>query len=186
MSQEGDAYIIIYEQYRTDIEDEGYSAEERQQMEGIMDEYRERRERMRGQMDPETRAYSSPEVDPEPEMGMEQLMEQIQDNIEYPQNAAAAEAEGTVFVNFIVDEQGNIEKAKANPNVVVPSENKDRFAGPRNPTTYSEQEVEEIKKEMMKEAVKAVEKTSGQWEPAMHNGERVRAEVQLPVDFDSI
>lgn len=183
LTDQPNAYFIIYELYHADIEDAAYTKEERRQIEEIMNEYRLRRESMRGKMDPKTKAYTSPEVDPQPKMGMEKLLDKIQDNMNYPQNAAAAEAEGTVFVNFIVDRYGNIENAKANPNVVVPTASKASASGVLNPTNFSENGIEELKKEMMKEAVKAVKSTSGQWEPAMHNGERVRAEIQLPVVF---
>ena len=173
-----DAYFLILEEVRADYDPEGQQA-----MDNIVKEYNERRESMRGQMDPETGAYTSPETDPQPKQGIAQLMDQIHNNLQYPHNAMAAEIEGTVFVNFIVDENGKIIQAEAVPNLVVPASEM-QYTQPLNPTKFSEQEIEETKKNMMEEAVKAVKATSGQWEPAMNNGEIVKAELQLPVVFD--
>lgn len=171
---------IIISLYEIDLD--RLTEEDRERMDAFMAEYRERRDRERGQMSPETGAYISPEVDARPEEGYEELMANIQERIEYPHNAQAADMEGTVLVSFIVDETGDVTAAEAVEYVNIPVEER-QYTQPLNPTKFSEQEVEDIKKEMMKEAEKAVKATSGEWEPAMQNGEVVRAELQLPVRF---
>jgi hypothetical protein len=176
MEQEA-AIISLYE-----IDMERFADEDRQRISELMNEYKERRDKERGQMNPETGAYISPEVDARPTEGYEELMKTITDKIEYPHNALAAEMEGTVIVNFVVDENGEVLGGQAVEYVIVPTEEM-QYTQPLNPTKFSEQEVEETKKEMMKEAVKAVTATSGQWEAAMQNGESVPAEIQLPVRF---
>jgi hypothetical protein len=176
MEQEA-AIISLYE-----IDMERLADEDRQRVTELMNEYKERRDRERGQMNPETGAYISPEVDARPTEGYEELMKTITDKIEYPHNALAAEMEGTVIVNFVVDENGEVLGGQAIEYVIVPTEEM-QYTQPLNPTKFSEQEVEETKKEMMKEAVKAVTATSGQWEAAMQNGESVPAEIQLPIRF---
>jgi hypothetical protein len=177
------AGVIIYERYSVEYPEDSYTEEDRQRMDDIMGEYEDRRERMRGQMDTETGAYASPEEDAQPQQGYDQLMNQIQENLDYPQDAQAAEIEGTVFVNFIVDEDGNITEAKAVDDVIVPVASTDT-SDPLNPTNFSENEIEEVRKEMRKEAVEAVEVTSGQWEPGKQGGENVKSELQIPVRFN--
>ncbi len=169
--------ISLYE-----IDMDRLNEEDRQRVSDMMNEYKERRDRERGQMNPETGAYISPEVDARPKMGYEELMETVTDKIEYPNNALAAQMEGTVIVNFVVDENGEVLGGKAVEYITVPTEEM-QYTQPLNPTKFSEQEVEDTKKEMMKAAVEAITATSGQWEAAMQNGETVPAEVQLPVRF---
>lgn len=171
---------VIISLYEIDLE--RLSEEDRQRMNELMNEYKERRERERGQMNPETGAYVSPDMDARPTQGYEELMNTVTDKITYPQNALAAEMEGTVVVNFIVNERGEVTNAQALESIIVPTAEM-QYTQPLNPTKFSEQEVEETKKEMMEEAVKAVENTSGQWEAAMMNGEAVPAELQLPIHF---
>lgn len=175
--------VIIYERYSITYP-ESYSEEDRQRTEDIMNEYETRRESMRGQMDEETGAYMSPEVDAEPREGYDQLMRQINENINYPQDAAAAGIEGTVFVNFIVDENGNIEEAKAVDDVIVPVSSMEYTTNPLDPTKFSEEEIEDAKEEMRQEAVRAVEATSGQWQAGQQGGENVKSELQIPVRFN--
>lgn len=180
--QENGTGVIIYERYSVTYP-ESYSDEDRRRTEDIMNEYETRRESMRGQMNEENGAYMAPEVDAEPREGYDQLMSQIQENLNYPQDAAAAEIEGTIFVNFVVDENGNIEEARAVEDVVVPSASLKSATNPLDPTKFHEQEIEEIKEEMRQAAVEAVEATSGQWTPGQQGGENVRSEVQIPVRF---
>lgn len=159
-----------------------FKDEHRQEILDIVNTYNERRESMRGQLNNETGAYIAPEVDPKPTTGYTEMMDEIEDNITYPNNAAVAGIEGIVFVNLIIDESGNIVGAKAVEDVVVPAQTK-YSTQPLNPTTFNEMEIKDAIEEMKMEAVEAVKKTSGQWEPAQHNGQEVRAEVQIPVRF---
>ena len=174
-----DAYFILLDQIRAD-----YSPESQQLMDDIINEYNTRRETFRGQPDAETGVYVSPEVDPVYPEGTDVLMEDIHENLVYPTNAAAAEIEGVVFVNFVVDESGNVIEANAVENLIVPISSMEYATSPLNPTKFSEQEIEEAKKEMMAEAIRVVKATSGQWEPGLQDGQEVRTEVQLPVVFD--
>ena len=171
---------IIIGLYQLDMEK--LAEEDRQRVTELMKEYKERRDSEIGQANPETGAYISPEVDARPKKGYEELMKTVTDKIDYPQNAIAAEMEGTVFVNFIVDENGEVIGGQAVEAILVPTEEM-QYTQPLNPTKFSEMEIEETKKEMMKEAVEAITATSGQWEAAMQNGETVPAEIQLPVRF---
>ena len=174
---------VIYQQYMV-LYSQDLSDEDRQRMEDIGNQYNERRESMRGQINDETGAYISPEVDAQPTVGYEELMKRVQENITYPQDAVAAEMEGTVFVNFVVDENGNITEAKAFEDVIVPAASLESTTTPLNPTKFSEQEIEELRVEMRKEAERAVQQTSGMWEAGMQDGQKVKTELQLPVKFE--
>ena len=171
---------VLLELYTIDLDK--YAEEDRQRVNEIMNEYKERRERERGVMNPETNAYISPEVDARPEEGYDQLMENIGEIMEYPEQAEKIGMEGTVIVNFVVNENGDVIQGKAVEYIQVPLDAQlDLGRVDRN--LYTEEEIEEAKTQMMKEAVKAVTATSGQWEAAMQNGETVPAELQLPVRF---
>ncbi len=182
-SRAAEDQALVIERY-TMIYAEDMSDEDRQRMEGISRDYNERRESMRGQINDETGAYVSPEVDAQPTVGYEQLMNQIQENIEYPRDAVAAEMEGTVYVNFVVDENGNVTEAKAYEDVIVPASSLESATTPLNPNNFSDQEIDELRKEMRKEAERAVEETSGMWEAGKQDGQSVKTELQLPVRFD--
>jgi hypothetical protein len=183
MNQEGDDLnIIIMERYSVDYADE-MSEEERQRSEEIMSEYNTRRESMRGQMNEETGAYMSPEVEARPTAGSEQLLDQIQSNVNYPNDAQAAKMEGVIFVNFVVDEEGNVMNATAAEEIITPVETME-YTQPLNPTKFNEQEIEELKEEMRQEAIRAVQETSGQWQAGQQDGQAVKSEIQLPVRFN--
>lgn len=182
-NQQQDEYgTLVIERYSVIIP-ETYTEEERQRMEDIMAEYGERRESMRGQINPETGAYLSPEQEAQP-MGMnyEQLINELENRVEYPHNAIAAEMEGTVFVRFVVDENGQVRNAEV-ADAVIASEANRTTTTPLNPNTFDEQEIEQVKEELKKEAVRAVESTSGEWQSAMQGGQAVAMEMQLPVSF---
>ena len=75
-------------------------------------------------------------------------------NMPYPPEAADAGIEGTVFIQFIVDTEGNVSNVEA-------------VSGPD---------------ELRKAAVAAVKK-SGRWEPAIQNGKKVKSYKRQPITF---
>lgn len=172
---------LIIGVYEIDYADE-YEEETRKRIEDIVNAYNNRRAEMAGQLDNATGAYVAPEVEPVPANGYREMMNEIEDDLQYPHNAAVAGIEGIVFVNAIVDETGNVVMANAVEDVVVPAQTKYTNT-PLNPNSFNEMEIKEAIEEMKMAAIEAVKNTSGNWEPAQQNGQEVLAEVQIPVRF---
>lgn len=57
--------------------------------------------------------YNKAEVDPSYTGGDKAMMKYLRDNIKYPEKARDNGIEGTVFVNFIVDEKGKVREVVA-------------------------------------------------------------------------
>ncbi|WP_026135860.1 energy transducer TonB [Nafulsella turpanensis] len=167
--------------YEIDFIDD-YEEATRQRIIDIVNAYNARRAEMAGQLDAATGAYVAPEVEPVPVNGYNEMMDEIEDDLRYPNNAAVAGIEGIVFVNAIIDETGNVVMANAVEDVVVPAQTKYDNT-PLNPTSFNEMEIRDAIEEMKMAAIEAVKNTSGEWEPAQQNGQEVMAEVQIPVRF---
>ena len=99
--------------------------------------------------------YSIAEVMPVFHEGDNGLMEYIQKNVSYPQEACDKNVEGTVYVNFIIDEQGNVESPKI-------SKGADEA--------------------LDTEALRVI-KLMPKWTPAKNQGNAVRICLNLPIKF---
>jgi periplasmic protein TonB len=100
--------------------------------------------------------YSRTEVLPVFPGGQDALQSYITDHLQYPDDALSSNVEGTVHIQFAVDEQGNISNAKAIGNKLG----------------YGLEE----------EAVKVVS-GMGKWTPGMIKGKKVKAWYTLPVTY---
>jgi TonB family protein len=108
--------------------------------------------------------YYVPEQEAEPSVGFDKYREKIRENLTYPAEASSIGVEGTVFVKFIVDENGEIKNITTAENIESPYE----------------QEVA-----MLEEAaIDAVEETEIDWTPAVANGSLVESYVVVPITFD--
>lgn len=96
--------------------------------------------------------------------GEDELHSEILDNLKYPEEAKNWGVEGTIYVKFVVDEDGDIPFATTSSDV--------------------ETSIEAYKKDLEKQAVKAVEETSGEWQPAEVEGVDVASLAVVPVTFD--
>ena len=135
---------------------------------------------LRGKMNTQTNTYISAEMSAVPSEGYDKLYEYINDQLEYPQNAKAANIEGTIFVEFVVDANGNV----LNPRVVETIDGqREPIRAIKNPSRVSEQERKEAIQNMEQEALKAIRATDGMWEPASMDNSAVAEEVTLPVRF---
>lgn len=167
-----DNFVNVY----TDVEDDNV----RMQLEELERKRTETRDKMRGKMDVRTNTYLSAEVEAAPKGGFDELYEYINEKIEYPQTAKAAEIEGTIFVEFVVDANGNV----YNPRVVETIDGHRRpIREPMNPTQISQPERIEAIRNMEKAAKAAVLATDGMWDPATVQGVAVAETVQIPVRF---
>jgi len=109
-----------------------------------------------------TEVYYVSETEPEPKMGYNDFYNKLYNNIYYPEEAKNESIEGTVYVKFVVDEEGEVSKVKPKTNI----EARDYY-------------VEQLKKS----AADAIRATSGDWVPAKIGGEPVSRWMMLPVEF---
>lgn len=96
--------------------------------------------------------------------GEDELDRVIQSNLKYPEGAKDWGVEGTIFVKFVVDENGEIPFATTSSNV--------------------ETSIERYLKDLRKQAVSAIKATSGNWEPGTVDGVEVASFAVVPVTFD--
>lgn len=91
----------------------------------------------------------------EPEGGISEFLKMIGANMRYPAEARRAGVEGKVFVQFVIDEQGNLTR----------------------PTV-----VKGVSPEIDAEALRVV-KLSGKWTPGEQRGKKVKQRIVLPIVF---
>ena len=105
-------------------------------------------------------------VDKEPKYngGRDKLEEVLQNILEYPEDAEDWGLEGTIYVQFVVDEDGEIPFATTNTNV--------------------ETAIDPYLKDLEQQAVSAVKATSGDWQPGQIEGVEVPALVVVPFTFE--
>jgi len=112
----------------------------------------------------EAGVYYVSETEPEPKDGYRDLYSNLHSSLDYPETAKEYGVEGTVFVKFIVESDGEIKDITATNNIDTP--------------------IKMVKKDMVKEAKNAVKATSGDWEPAKVGSVPVDQWVYLPVKFN--
>jgi len=108
--------------------------------------------------------YYVPDKEAEPKVGLNEFREKISENLTYPDEASSIGVEGTVFVKFVVDENGEIRNLTTAENI-------------ESPYTQEVAMLEEA-------ALEAVEETDVNWTPAVSNGRLVESYVVVPVTFD--
>ena len=99
-----------------------------------------------------------------PKMGDEQLRSEILKNLTYPEDAIDWGVEGTIYVKFVVDENGKIPFITTDEDV-------------NSKQSY-------YVKELEKQAIDAVMTTSGEWTPAQVDGVNVASLAMVPVTFE--
>jgi len=100
--------------------------------------------------------FTSVERMPQFPGGQEALNAYLQNNLKYPRRAAESEAEGTVYIKFVVDEKGRVKDAEV---------------------------MRGIQKDLDREALKTV-KSMPDWEPGKGHGQAVPVQMTLPVKFE--
>lgn len=96
--------------------------------------------------------------------GEEALRTEVLSNLKYPETAKNWGMEGTIFVKFVVDENGDIPFATTSSNI--------------------ETSMEVYLKDMEEQAISAIKATSGEWEPAEVENVEVASLSVLPITFD--
>ena len=100
--------------------------------------------------------YNRAEVMPVYPGGQDALQSYITDNLQYPEDALNSDVEGTVHIQFAIDEQGNVSNARVVGN--------------------------KLGHGMEEEAVKVVS-AMPKWTPGMIKGKKVKAWYTLPVTY---
>ena len=95
--------------------------------------------------------------------GKEALDQTIQNNLTYPEDALDWGASGTVYVKFVIDENGKISYITTSDML----------------NTHNNM----YKKELEQHAIQAVEATSGSWIPAQEDGVNVASLAVVPIKF---
>lgn len=96
--------------------------------------------------------------------GQQALKEDIENQLEYPQDDLDWGVQGTVYVKFVVDENGKIPYISASDNI--------------NP------EMKTYKNELEQQAINAVKATSGKWIPGQKDGLNVASLAVVPIKFE--
>lgn len=96
--------------------------------------------------------------------GQKALKEAIESKLEYPQDDLDWGVQGTVYINFVVDENGKIPYISATDDI--------------NP------DMKWYKTELEQQAINAVKATSGKWIPAQKDGVKVASLAVVPIKFE--
>jgi TonB family protein len=107
--------------------------------------------------------YYVAETNAEPTEGFVDFYKDINNTLDYPEEASDFDKEGTVFVKFIVDSNGNISNVQSSNNF-------------ENKTAY-------LTELFVEHAVMAVKSTSGEWKPATVGGFPVAQWKVIPIQF---
>ncbi len=103
--------------------------------------------------------YNKAEVDPSFVGGKNAMMKYLNDNIQFPEDAEKEELEGTVFVDFVITETGDVRE------VVV-----------------TDAPGEEIDQRFRDEAIRVVS-SMPKWVPGKQHGKPVQVKYSLPIAF---
>ncbi|UII28031.1 energy transducer TonB [Fulvivirga maritima] len=106
------------------------------------------------------------EVGAEPKNGFEAYYEAIKANVEYPEEALDNNVGGTVIVEFIVDENGEIDEVK-----------------PMEAMYYTKDK--EYMEALDEAAVEAIKNTNWTWTPAKQGNEPVKMKLEIPITFEA-
>ncbi len=99
------------------------------------------------------------ETEPSYEGGNKAMMKFLRDNLEYLEEAKSDEQEGTVFVDFILSDQGAVTQAEV--------------------TTYT---YKNINQAFVDEALRVVNMMPA-WSPGLQNGKPVAVKYSIPITF---
>lgn len=127
-------------------------------------------------------SYQAPDAAAEYAEGNNAMYQFISQNMKYPLTARQENRQGTVYVTFTVDEQGDITAIEPGdsdavrlPEFVVVGYTSSGVSSP-------ESETGEVSEEMTNEVIRVVE-SLGKFQPAERNGKKVSSQYVLSVEF---
>ena len=136
---------------------------DRKRLEVMLFDLKSNKNRMKAQAN-RIGVFYSVDEEAEYEGGREELQDKILNNLEYPEDAKDWGLEGTIFVKFVVDEDGEIPFATTSTNI--------------------ETSMESYLNDLKEQAVEAVKATSGNWEPGEVDNVGVASMAVVPVTFN--
>jgi TonB family protein len=104
--------------------------------------------------------YNKAEIDPSFAGGMDEMRKYLKDNLKYPEGAKEKEFEGTVFVDFVVDEKGRVREVVASDVVG-----------------------EDVDLSLKEESVRVVA-AMPVWKPGTQHGKAVDTSFSIPITFE--
>ncbi len=110
------------------------------------------------EVEDQEKVFTIVEQMPEFEGGNEALMSFISKNIVYPRNAVENEIQGTIYLNYIVRNDGSLSNIKLLKSVSGGTE-------------------------LNAEAIRILKLTEGKWKPGKQNGKPVNVQMNLPFKF---
>ncbi len=112
--------------------------------------------------------------------GVENVMTFIQQNVTYPEAAAKSHVQGKVYVEFIIDEKGNVIKPAVIKSIPVNADQKSVVVVSKKP---DEPELKEnAMEELEAEAIRVVSSMPA-WKPGKQRGQTVKVKYTIPVNF---
>jgi TonB family protein len=104
--------------------------------------------------------YNKAEIDPSFSGGMDEMRKYLKDNLKYPEDAKEKGFEGTVFVDFVVDEKGRVREVVASDVVG-----------------------EDVDLSLKEESVRVVS-AMPLWKPGTQHGKAVDTSFSIPITFE--
>ncbi len=138
---------------------------DRKRLEVLIFDHHEAKERVKN-IPTRMGVYYSCDREAAPGIGWRSFFSNLQNNLVYPEEAERKEIEGTVFVDFVVDSDGEIGYLETDV----------RNLEARVPDLR-------VIDQLREEARRAVQETSGIWEPSMVGDKPVASRVVIPVTF---
>ena len=103
----------------------------------------------------EERIYTMPEALAEFPGGQDAMLTYLRKNVQYPEDAKIAKKQGTVYISFVVNQDGRINDVKV---------------------------LRGLYPSLDKEAIRVIS-TMPNWKPGTQNGRPVRTQLNLPIRF---
>jgi TonB family protein len=104
--------------------------------------------------------YRKSEIEPSFTGGNAAMMEYLRDNLKFPKDALEKEMEGTVFVDFVISQNGNVREVEVTNTVN-----------------------EEVEQSFRDEAIRVVS-AMPKWSPGRQKGNAVDVKFSIPITFE--
>jgi TonB family protein len=104
--------------------------------------------------------YNKAEIDPSFAGGTDEMRKYLKDNLKYPESAKEKEFEGTVFVDFVIDEKGRVREVVASDVVG-----------------------QDVDFSLKEESVRVVA-SMPLWKPGTQHGKAVDTSFSIPITFE--
>ena len=131
--------------------------------------------------------YDTPEYKPEYPGGEPALYQFLALNVKYPAVAQECGVQGRIIVSFVIEKDGSITEAKANPEKKVTNQLTEIMVTAKKPEATPEQKEYAEKyaaglEQLKAEAVRVVS-AMPKWKPGRHKDQPVRVRFMLPIVF---